>query len=199
MLAGSFFVQVPMADAYNFENRLTLVGSITEPVTLNELKLYCGIDTGFTVDDDLLTAAISAGREFVEGETGRQLPAATYDLTLDSFPKMLYLPRSPVATVTSIKYQDTDDAQQTLATSVYATDLIDPERVSRIVLKTGEAWPAIYDRINAVVVRFTCGYATVPAQLLAAMKQYAKELYDFGEPDVEKLKIWLAPYRVHRW
>lgn len=198
LLAGSF-LQVPMADAYNFENRLTLVGSITEPVTVTELKLYCGIDVSFTVDDDLLTAAITAGREFVEGETGRQLPAATYDLTLDAFPKMIYLPRSPVATITSIKYQDTADAEQTLATSVYDTDLVDPERVSRIVLKTGQAWPATYDSINAVVVRFTCGYATVPAQLLAAVKQYAKELYDFGEPDVEKLKMWLAPYRVHRW
>lgn len=198
LLAGSF-LQVPMADAYNFENRLTLVGAITEPVTVTELKLYCGIDVSFAVDDDLLTAAITAGREFVEGETGRQLPAATYDLTLDAFPKMLYLPRSPVATITSIKYQDTADAEQTLATSVYDTDLVDPERVSRIVLKTGQAWPATYDRINAVVVRFTCGYATVPAQLLAAVKQYAKELYDFGEPDVEKLKMWLAPYRVHRW
>lgn len=188
-----------MADAYNFENRLTLVSSITEPVTVTELKLYCGIDVSFAVDDDLLTAAITAGREFVEGETGRQLPAATYDLTLDGFPKMLYLPRSPVGTVTSIKYQDTADAEQTLATSVYDTDLVDPERVSRIVLKNGQQWPATYTRINAVVARFTCGYVTVPAQLLATVKQYAKELYDFGEPDVEKFRIWLAPYRVHKW
>lgn len=188
-----------MADAYNFENRLTLVGSITEPVTSTELKLYCGIDASYTTDDDLLDAAITAGREFVENETGRQLPAATYDLTLDAFPKMLYLPRAPVATVTSIKYQDGDDAEQTLATTVYETDLVDPERVSRIVLKTGQQWPTTYSRLNAVVVRFTCGYATVPATLLATVKQYAKELYDFGEPDVEKLRIWLAPWRVHKW
>jgi uncharacterized phiE125 gp8 family phage protein len=188
-----------MADAWNYENRLTLVGTITEPVSVTELKLYAGIDSTFATDDDLLTAAITAGREFVENETGRQLPAATYDLTLDAFPKMLFLPRSPLATVTSIKYQDTDDAEQTLATSVYVADLVDPERVSRIMLKPSQQWPAVYNSINTVVVRFTCGYATVPAQLLAAVKQYAKELYDFGEPDVEKLKIWLAPYRVHRW
>ena len=61
-----------MADAYNYENRLGLVGTITEPVTVDELKLYCGIDTGFTADDALLTAAITAGREFVQTETGRQ-------------------------------------------------------------------------------------------------------------------------------
>lgn len=188
-----------MADAWNYENRLTLVGSITEPVTVDELKLYCGIDASFTTDDALLTAAITAGREFVENETGRQLPPATYDLTLDEFPKMIYLPRSPVATVASIKYQDTDDAEQTLAASVYAVDLVDPERVSRIVLKPSQQWPAVYDSINVVVVRFTCGYATVPAQLLATVKQYAKELYDFGEPDLEKLRMWVAPYRVHRW
>jgi uncharacterized phiE125 gp8 family phage protein len=188
-----------MADAWNYENRLTLVGSITEPVTVDELKLYCGIDTSFTVDDALLAAAVTAGREFVENETGRQLPSATYDLTLDAFPKMLYLPRSPVASVVSIKYQDTSNAEQTLPTDVYATDIVDPERVSRIVLKPAQQWPAIYDSINVVVVRFTCGYATVPAQLLATVKQYAKELYDFGEPDIEKLRMWLAPYRVHRW
>jgi len=188
-----------MADAYNYENRLTLVGTITEPVTVDELKLYCGIDSGFTTDDALLTAAITAGREFVQSETGRQLPAATYDLTLDGFPKMIYLPRSPVASVVSIKYQDTDDAEQTLAASNYVVDVVDPERVSRIVLALNAAWPATYDSINTVVVRFTCGYATVPAMLLAAVKQYAKELYDFGEPDTAKLRMWCDPYRVYRW
>lgn len=203
MVAGLFrslvFPRGVMADAYNYENRLTLVGSITEPVTVDQLKLYCGIDTSFTVDDALLTAAITAGREFVENDTGRQLPAATYDLTLDAFPKMIYLPRSPVTAVTSVKYQDTDNAEQTFSASKYVTDLVDPYRVSRIVLATGESWPAIYDTINAVVIRFTCGYATVPDTLLATVKQYAKELYDFGEPDVEKLRMWLAPYRVHKW
>ena len=188
-----------MADAYNFINRLTLVGSITEPVTVTQLKLYCGIDVSFATDDELLTAAISAGREFVENETGRQLPAATYDLTLDKFPKMIYVPRPPLATITSIKYQDTDDAEQTLATSVYDVDSVDTDRVSRIVLKSGQQWPAVYTGINGIVVRFTCGYATVPAVLLATVKQYAKELYDFGEPDTEKLRMWLTPYRVHRW
>jgi len=188
-----------MADAYNYENRLTLVGTITEPVTVDELKLYCGIDSGFTTDDALLTAAITAGREFVQSETGRQLPAATYDLTLDGFPKMIYLPRSPVASVVSIKYQDADDAERTLAASNYVVDVVDPERVSRIVLALNAAWPATYDSINTVVVRFTCGYATVPAMLLAAVKQYAKELYDFGEPDTAKLRMWCDPYRVYRW
>jgi len=188
-----------MAAAYNYENRLTLVGTITEPVTVDELKLYCGIDSGFTTDDALLTAAITAGREFVQSETGRQLPAATYDLTLDGFPKMIYLPRSPVASVVSIKYQDTDNAEQTLAASKYVVDVVDPERVSRIVLALNAAWPATYDSINTVVVRFTCGYATVPAMLLAAVKQYAKELYDFGEPDTAKLRMWCDPYRVYRW
>ena len=188
-----------MADAYNYENRLALVGTITEPVTVDELKLYCGIDAGFTTDDALLTAAITAGREFVQSETGRQLPAATYDLTLDGFPKMLYLPRSPVASVVSIKYQDADNAEHTVDSADYVVDLVYPERVSRIVLANGSAWPATFDSINTVVVRFTCGYATVPAMLMAAVKQYAKELYYFCEPDTEKLRMWCAPYRVYRW
>jgi uncharacterized phiE125 gp8 family phage protein len=188
-----------MADAYNFENRLALVGTITEPVTVDELKLYCGIDVGFTSDDALLTAAISAGREFVESETGRQLPPATYDLTLDAFPHAIYVPRPPLASVTSIKYQDSDDAQQTLSSSAYTVDAVDQDRVSRVRLAYGQAWPSIYPDINSVVVRFVCGYATVPATLLSTVKQYAKELYDFGEPDIVKLRMWITSHRVHRW
>jgi hypothetical protein len=58
--------------------------------------------------------------------------------------------------VQSVKYIDLDGAQQTLAPSLYKTDVVSP--MGRIVPAYGTSWPSTRMEINAVEVVFTSGY-----------------------------------------
>jgi hypothetical protein len=80
----------------------------------------------------------------------------------------IYLPRSPVQSVTSIQYYDPSGALQTLDPSQYIVDNI--SEPARIVPAPGTAWPATQNRVNAVKVVFTAGYGNsgtnVPSGIL---------------------------------
>lgn len=146
----------------------------SEPVSLSELKLHLRVDT--TTEDDLIAALGVSGRGYAEDFTRRAIPRQTLDLRLDAFPceSEFYLPKAPCISVTSISYIDTNGDTQTLATSVYDTDLpTGPQaRAGRIFLKYNQVWPQTRDIPNAVTVRFVAGYAGT-AVTLASLTQSA--------------------------
>jgi len=147
-----------------------------------------------------------AARFQVENDTRRQLMKATYSLYLDSFASEIRLPRSPLLSVSSISYVDTDGATQTLDTSVYTVDT-DCEP-GRVYLAYGQTWPLLRDIPKAVAVSFIAGYsssatvatqrAAVPAGLKAAIKLLTERNYD--APDDGGLegryRALIAPYVV---
>ncbi len=159
----------------------------SEPLALGEAKRHTAID--HKADDAILRNLIKAAREQVEAETHRQLVTATWQLTLDHFPRYhtatirrerdrcechagntIYLERPPIQQVTSIKYIDTAGVQQTLATSEYQVDAI--SEPGRIKPAFGKVWPATRFQMNAVTVEFTAGYgagADVPEAAREAM------------------------------
>src|SRR4051812_10578846 len=117
----------------------------TEPLTLTEAKLHLRVDA--TDDDSLITSLITVAREMVETATNRQIVSATWKLSMDCFPSgwsshsgrliedqgglrysdglrqwqgnVIKLPRSPVASVSSVTYVDPNGATQTLSSSLY--------------------------------------------------------------------------------
>jgi uncharacterized phiE125 gp8 family phage protein len=115
------------------------------PVTLAEAKAYARV----VDDDDLIESLIFAARDHVEQATGRIMVATTFELTLDEFPdNEILLPRSPLLTVASVKYDDTDGNEQTLSTSDYTVDTA--SEPGWIVPSTDTRWPTTFDGINAV-------------------------------------------------
>jgi len=54
-----------------------------EPITLEEIKRHLRAYTDVTIEDDDFTALVVAGREWVEGYTGRALIDQTWCLTID--------------------------------------------------------------------------------------------------------------------
>lgn len=152
---------------------LTLVTPPTiEPVSLAEAKVQCGVADDVSYHDQNLLSLITAAREKVETDTGRAAITQTVDYTLDLLPcglEPIYLPRSPVSSVTSLKYYDTSNVQQTLATTVYKT-ILDREP-AEIRLKNSQQWPSLYGEPGVVTIRFVCGYAAtaVPKSLQQAM------------------------------
>jgi uncharacterized phiE125 gp8 family phage protein len=154
-----------------------------EPVSLAEARQYCRV-TG-TDEDALLLALIGAARRLCEQKTGRQLVTQTWDVLYDSFMEAdprcrgeVWLPRSPVQSVTHVKYHDAAGVQQTWSAVNYQ---VAQGMYPRLAPVTGVSWPATYDRLQAVEIRVVCGYgdpADVPDDLRLWMQAHIVTWFD---------------------
>jgi uncharacterized phiE125 gp8 family phage protein len=140
------------------------------PVTLAQARQHLKVTV--TAEDALILAAINAATEHAEDFTGRRFITQTWDLSLDAFPRSgpIMLPNAPLVSVTSVKYLDTAHVEQTLATSDYQVDTI--SQPGRIVVGVDTTWPQTSPKVNAVTVRFVCGYGlagAVPFAIKAAI------------------------------
>jgi hypothetical protein len=146
-----------------------------EPIHLTEVKKHLRVD--LDDDDDLIQGYIAAARYDVEFATDRQLVAATWMLHLDQFPygkialartepQMLapfYGPRgevelakSPLLSLTSVRYKDSSATWQTLATTQYVVDAtIEPPQISLVY---GVAWPIAWHEEDVVQITFVSGH-----------------------------------------
>jgi len=101
----------------------------------------------------------------------------TWDMYLDKFPVGdIMINKCPVNAISYIKYYDTDGDLQTWSSDNYSLDSVtEPCRVS---LAYGVSYPGVRNINNAVNIRFTCGYTTVPEALKSGMFLYLSWLYD---------------------
>lgn len=171
--------------------------------------------TNTTVDPEV-TRLIRAARLQVERITRRGLLSQTWELQLDAFPAgaVIELPLPPLLSVTSVTYQDTAGAWQTLAASAYVvTGPAGPiaER-GRITLADGATWPTTADEADSVKVRFVAGYGTtaaaVPDDLRQAVLMLVGELYEQRAETItgtivgrttRAVDALVGPYRSLRW
>lgn len=148
-------------------DRTTLVTAPTEPVLdLDTVKRHLGV--GHNDDDDLISLYLDAATAAVEGPTGIGIPlrSATYRLTLDAFPcDSITIPLRPVTAVTSVQFKDTSGVTQTLTPTAYVADFA-MGTVSRAI---GGSWPPTAPLPGSVTITFTAGFATIPADLQAAV------------------------------
>jgi len=149
-----------------------------EPILLADAKIHLRVD--FTDDDSRITRHITEAREWVEKRIQQNIAAATWEIALDEFPTSeIELTIEPVNTVTSIKYDDADNVEQTLTVTTdytYSNGIISP---------VGD-WPATYDKANAVRIRVVTGYSAanlIPSAVIAAIYLKIKELYDGTDAD----------------
>jgi len=161
---------------------ITAVG--TEPVTLTEAKLQCKVDT--SDDDALITALITAAREYCEHYTRRAFASLTVEMVLDEFPAddTIMLDHSPVTSITHIKYNDSAGDEQTITGSEYALD--EYGDANRVVLDYGISWPLAQDIPNAVRIRYVAGWTTLPFAAEAAVKLLIAHLYKNRSATTEK-------------
>jgi len=141
---------------------------------------------GPAVEDDLLTALITAARQDCEKFQNRSYITQTWELWLDAFPSkdFIEIPLPPLQSVSSVKYYDTDDTEATLSSSNYFVDIkSEPGRVS---LNYGESWPSTTLRpVNGVCLTFICGYGNlgsdVPRNIYQAILLLLGHLYENRE------------------
>lgn len=154
-------------------------GPTAEPISVTEAKTHVRV-TG-TDDDTLIGALITVAREYIESATGRALVLQTWDWTRDRFATRLDVPLSPLRSVVSVKYNDSDGTEQTLATSGYTVD--EKSEPPRIVEAYSESWPETRGHVNDVTIRFRAGYA-VPFTATAATDVLAATAHDLADTDV---------------
>ena len=152
-----------------------------EPLATAEAKKHCNID--FSEDDTYIDTLIKAARIHCEMYLRRALVNTTFDLTLDCFPCVIQPPRSPLVSVTSITYLDTNGTSTVLATSEYSVDT--KREPGRIYPAYGKAWPSVQSIENAITVRFVAGYgataASVPQTIRHAMLLLVGHWYENRE------------------
>lgn len=158
-----------------------VITSVTaEPVSLAEAKLQLRLDDigGSHPHDGLIAGLITSAREFAQHYTGRALAPQTLEIALDAFPREAYidLPRPPVTSVSSIKYDDEDNVERTMSTADYSLSTYGDSR--RVNLGPDADWPGTYDKVEAVRIRYVTGYANCPRAVKAAILLMIQHLYE---------------------
>lgn len=134
-----------------------LAAPLAEPIHLDAARTHLRAPSGDTTQDLLIAQAIRAARRHAETFCRRALVRQQRLLVLDCFPAEIEIPVGPLRAVQSIQYVDTAGATQTLAASAYRVDRYS-ER-ARIEPAYGTVWPATQGIVNAVLVKYTAGYA----------------------------------------
>ena len=144
-------------------------GPTSTAISLAEAKAFLRVDSDYDDDDTYITSLIDVGTQVVEEFTRRRLITQTYNIFYDEFPPYIDLQVGEVASVTHVKYYDTDNSLQTLAASNYDVDT--KVRPGRIYESENGDFPNTYERPNAVEVEFIVGgtASDVPAPIVQAI------------------------------
>lgn len=195
---------------------LTLVTPpVGEVLSLREVKEHLRIDHAH--DDVYLLGLIRAATAHVEGPNGwlgRALLTQTWDEFFHCFPyggsyDGLSLALSPIQSVTSIAYIDSNGTPQTWLSTEYAPDL--KSEPAWIYPAPGFSFPSTRRVPNAVTVRYVAGWLTravVPQSIRQGLTFLVAHWYEHREPVVVgggvassvtlpmHVDALLAPYRV---
>jgi len=132
-------------------------GPATTAISLAEAKAFLRVDSDYDDDDSYITSLIGVATNVVEQFTRRRLITQTYNIYYDEFPPFMDLQVGNVASVTHVKYYDTDNTLQTLDTSEYDVDI--RVKPGRIYQAEDGNFPNTYERANSVEVEFVVGSA----------------------------------------
>ena len=135
-------------------------------LTTAETKTFLKVDV--SDDDTLIDNLIQAATLSCEEYTNRFFIERTLKQYAPTWKGIQNLLKSPVASVTHIKYYDNADSLQTLSTDIYSlNNVLMP---SKIELKDGQDYPDIADRWDAIEVQYVVGVASA-ANVSEAIKQ----------------------------
>lgn len=152
---------------------------VAEPITLEEAKDW--VEEWTDAKDAMIGRLISAARQACQTKTRRAIAMHERETTLDVFPSsgVILLEYPPIVSISSVIYFDSDGIEQTLAPSSYTLDNASDSTKGWLAIAPGLSWPVTYNRINALRVRYVCGYepAAVPELLKTWMLTFIADMY----------------------
>jgi uncharacterized phiE125 gp8 family phage protein len=144
-----------------------ITGPLVEPVSLAEVKEQIGIPDVDTVSDGLISRRIIEAREWAELYTGRALLTQTREKRWDCFVDEHECPSA--LTVVSVKYVDSDGAEQTVDSSDYVLDTY--TFIPHVRAAYAFTWPSTRTERNAVRIQYTAGYGATPSTVPLLIKE----------------------------
>lgn len=176
----------------------TTVAPVAEPATIGLVRDWLRLDTND--NDARLVGLIAAARTLIERRAGVRLYTQTVKMRRASFEDEMLLPAAPIQSITSVKYLDEDNVEQTLSGSVYTTTLwgLKPS----IQLAYNQTWPTVYDAPDAVRVTAVAGYGDInsqPEDLRLALLRTVQHFFDGtgGKSLPEDVDMLLANSRLY--
>ena len=164
-----------------------------DPVTTAWVKTHSRIDG--SADDSMIAQFITTATNLLEETCGVKLMSQTVELRLDKFLDSPFeLDCWPIQSVTSVKYDDSDGDEQTLAAGKYDTDL----STWRGRIRATDTWPSTKEGFNRVRIRMVAGYATaddVPDKFKQGITLLAAHWYENREAPISGT-IHDIPYGV---
>lgn len=190
-------------------DRITKLDSPTAqlPITINTFKQHARWD--LDIEDPLIQLYMQAATEWAEEQTRRAIMQRNYLVVRDQFPTTIWsLPLGYVDSITSVKYLDSDGAEQTWASANYVIDNASNHE-ARLYPKPGFSFPTIGDYLSAARVTLVAGWSAVnvPYTIREALLLKTASFFDVrapGDPDpmvledaaLKLLQGWrLPPYR----
>ena len=186
------------------ELRLTQTAAPTEtPVTLVEVKEHCHVD--FPDDDNLLTGLLNAAVSHLDYQYGILGQAMVTQRWAYSVPGVdvgdveghIHLPVVPAASLVTMTYYDTDNAQQSLTVGDY--ELVADGWTAYVKPNENISWPATYSRSDAITITYDAGFGAasdVPDALKRAILFLIKYWYDHETEDMPPaFDALIAPFR----
>lgn len=167
---------------------LSLVAApATEPISLTEAKSHLRVD--HSSDDTLISALITMAREYVEAETNRALFTQTWDWFLDDFPppagnekqctdllnlygydyprfSIIEIPKPPLQSITWVKYADPTTGTMTALVNGTDYEYETASERGRLCPVYAKQWPTVKVQLNAVNIRFVCGWTNATVSLI---------------------------------
>lgn len=184
-------------------NRTTTPGPV---LTTAEAKLHLRETLISPANDVYIDDLVALATKEVEEATNRQLITATWVLRLDAFPVrdgVLYLPRCPVLTVSSIAYVAVDAATDATFTTWSSSEyrLSITREPAEVTLAYGYTWPTPRAIRDCVVVTFTAGYgatgAHVDRRAVQAIREIVAASYQ-GRGDDDTPRNLAVPVKAER-
>jgi uncharacterized phiE125 gp8 family phage protein len=174
------------------------------PITLATAKEIARIEHDY--DDAIINSMIKSACKTAESFTGIQLTTGTFIEALPSFATQINL-LSPLQSVTSVKYYDSSNVQQTVASSNYRIYTFGKSHY--IEFDENYSFPAVYNRSDAVQIEFVAGYATTPEDIASWIAIRVVTLYENREEfvsgygtlskiDEKYLNQFLYPYKIFK-
>lgn len=160
---------------YDVTDFVQTVAPVDTPISLPNAKTYLRVDG--TEEDNVIFSLITAATGAAQNLTWLQFVNATYKSNLTHMARHIKLWKNPVVSITSIKYYDKDNAQQTLATTDYTWSTLNG--VATIIVKSDIQ---TYERMDAVEIIFVSGFgSSIPPEAISAIWLILGHLYEHRE------------------
>ena len=161
------------------------------PVSLSDTLAHLRVDD--VRENNLVRLYIGSACRIVEQKSGRTLITQTWDESFKTATKQVMLSKSPVQSLVSVKYYDTDNVQQTATLSDFTL----------VALEDGpyvesDNWPSTYDRADAITIQYVAGYgisSSIPETLRHAILLIVGQYYEY-RMNAEEVNAYPIPLGI---